>query len=239
MADDNKQGRKLLTAVERLVAPSAELREVAQQCREAARQAAPRDEAAKEAVRRYSNKAALAGAASNLPSLIPGAGLVTAIGATLAEFAVLLKLEVEMTLVLLDLFGFDIEDPQERQLGFVLASVGTYDASTRSNFLVDVAKVESQAVWNYGPRRIGKILVEVMAVLVGVKLWRGVFKLMPVIGLVAGTSINKVLTTRVGTRVRNDLKTRLELQKSRAAVRPGRRKSPARKRSSAVHVDGY
>ena len=163
-----------------------------------------------------------------------GRSLLTALGTTLAEFAVLLKLEVEMTLVLLDLHGFDIDDPKERQLGFLLASVGTYAASTGSNFLVDVARVEGEAIWNYAPRKAGKFLIEVMAILAGMYLWRGVIRLLPVIGIVAGTALNKVLTSRVGDRVSADLRTRVELlrkPKRAGQDKATRRKGPGRSRA--------
>jgi hypothetical protein len=164
---DEEKGRQVLTAVERLVARNDKLRAVAAECLAVAKAKAPegaapaqiREAAGKEAVRRSSNMAALAGGVSGLPGLIPGVGLAANAGVTLAELAVLLKIEVELALVLLVIHGFDIDSPRERQLGFLLASVGTYDAGTGSNFLVDVAKAEGVAIWNYAPRRVGRLVV--------------------------------------------------------------------------------
>ena len=238
MEKNEARGRQLLTAVERLVSPSSALREVAGECRKAARAKDDRkltqqDLAAVEAVRRYSNRAAFIGGASCVPSLIPGAGLVAALGSTLAELAMLLKTEVEMTLVLLDLHGYDIDDPRERQLGFLLASVGTYDASTRKSVLEDLARAEGQAIWNYAPRKVAKVIVTTMAMLAAYRLWRGVFKLLPVVGLVVETSLNKVLTMRVGQRVRADLRTRERLMRGpRKETAP--RKRPAAKRARSA-----
>ncbi len=234
---DEARGRQLLTSVERLVASNDKLRAVSAECLAIAKTRPgaepPRDRAAGEVVRRYSNRAALVGGASALPSLAPGIGLAVGVGAALAELALLLKLEVEMALVLLDLHGFDIDDPQERQIGFVLASVGTYDAGTGSNFLKDVAQAEGVALWNYGPRRLARMLVTAMARLAAGRVWRGLLKLVPFLGIAVGTSMNKVLTTRVGERVSRDLRTRRELL-SRAARTTGAKRRSRAKRTRRV-----
>jgi len=78
-----------------------------------------------------------------------------------------------MTLVLLHLYGFDIDDPRERQVGFLLASVGTYEASTGSSLVIDAARVEPEAIWNYAPRKAGKFLLQVLAAVAGLHLWKG------------------------------------------------------------------
>jgi uncharacterized protein (DUF697 family) len=224
---DDAKGRALLTSVERLVASSAKLRAVAAEVRAIVKATKPDEPvieaAGQEVVRRYSNRAAIVGGASGLPALIPGVGLAIGLGAILAELAALLKVEVEMTLVLLDLYDFDIDDPKERQLGFLLASVGTYDAGTGSNFLVDVARAEGVAIWNYAPRRAARMLVTVMAYLVAVRLWRGLVKLVPFLGIAVGSSMNKVLTMRVGERARRALATRRELIEKNPRSRSGER----------------
>lgn len=233
---DEAKGRKLLTAVERLVASNESLRAVSADVLVAAKSDggsgdSVREAAAAEVVRRYSNRAALVAGAASLPSLVPGAGLALGLGATLAELTLVLKVEVEMTLVLLDLYGFDIDDPGERQIGFLLASVGTYDAGTGSNFLLDIAKAEGVAIWNYAPRRMARLLVTAMAVLAAMYVWRGLLKLVPFLGLAVGTSLNKILTTRVGERVRRDLATRktlLRKSKPRAEARGSGRRARRR-----------
>jgi hypothetical protein len=228
---DEARGRQLLTSVERLVASNEKLRAVSAECLAIAGvrdgEGPHRDVAAAEVVRRYSNRAAVIGGASGLPSLIPGAGIPLGIGAAFAELALLLKIEVEMSLVLLDLYGFDIDDPQERQIGFLLASVGTYEGSS-SNVVADVARAEGVAIWNYGPRRIARLLVTTMASLAAMRIWRGLLKAVPFLGMAVGSSMNKVLTRRVGERVRRDLKTRRELMRKS----PSRPAAPKRARST-------
>ena len=238
---DEEKGRQLLTSVERLVASSDKLRAVAAECLAVAKtrdgEASHRDVAAAEIVRRYSNKAALAGGVSALPGLVPGAGIPLSVGAAFAELAVLLKLEVEMALVLLHLHGFDIDDPKERQIGFLLASVGTYDAGSGSNYLVDVARAEGVAIWNYGPRRIARMLVTSMAALVAIRVWKALLKMVPFVGMAVGSSLNKVLTRRVGERIHRDLKTRQHLVREPARKKtPQKRKAPAKRTKPAARA---
>jgi hypothetical protein len=235
---DEARGKHLLTAVERLVASNEKLRAVSAECLAAAKatdeETDVRARAAAEVVRRYSNKAALLGGASGVPSLIPGAGIAIGLGAAVAEWVVLLKLEVEMALALLDLYGFDLDDPKERQLGFLLASVGTYDAGTGSNFFVDVAKVPAVATWNYAPRRVARWVVQAMALIVALKLWAGFAKMIPVLGIAVGSSMNKVLTTRVGKRVQKDVHARRELLRREARTSPAPKvKAASARRPSA------
>ncbi|MBS1149158.1 MAG: hypothetical protein H6Q89_856 [Myxococcaceae bacterium] len=212
---DEEKGRKLLTAVERIVASSDSIRATVEAARAKVkgelRGEALREATARELIRGYSNRAAIAGGASGLPGLIPGFGSIAlAIGGGLAELTFLLKWEVEMALGLSHLYGFDIDDPRERQLGYLMASVGTYDA-TGKNFFVDVMKVEGTAIWNYAPRAAGRMVVSAMAMVAAIYLWRGLLKAVPFVGMAVGSSMNKVLTTRVGARCMRDCRTRREL----------------------------
>jgi hypothetical protein len=230
------EGRRLLSSVERLVASNDKLRREAAQCRAVAQSResdqSELDAAAAEAVRRYSNRAAVAGGASALPGIIPGAGLAIGVGTALAEVAVLLKLEVEMALVLLELNGFDIEDPRERQLGFLMASVATYEAGAPRNAVVDIARAEGEAIWNYAPRRLARMTVSVMALILAVRFARGLVKLVPFLGIAVGTGMNKVLTTRVGERIRRDLRARRDLVREAAKPKIKAKAPPKKKKAS-------
>ena len=97
--------------------------------------------------------------------MIPGIGsLAAGIAGTFAELAYLLKTEVELCLSIAHVYGFDIDEPQERQLAFLLAAVSTYDASGK-NFFVDVVRAEGVAIWNYGSRVLARMLVKAMTAL--------------------------------------------------------------------------
>jgi uncharacterized protein (DUF697 family) len=236
---DDEQGKKLLTAVERILASNESIRATVTSVQAGIKSKLPelknpelRDAVATELVRDYSNKAALAGGASALPALIPGWGsLVAAVGGTFAELTLLLKWEVEMALGLSHLYGFDIDEPRERQLAFLMASVGTYDASGK-NFFADIARLEGTAIWNYGPRKVARFVMQALAALAALYIWRGFFKAIPVIGMVIGGGMNKVLTTRVGTRCMRDLQTRRGLEKD--ADKASAPKKPKKKAKKTV-----
>lgn len=213
-----EKGKRLLSAVERILASNESIEAVVKEASararakdEGLRGAALREEVARLLVKRYSDRAALVGGAASLPAIVPGIGsLALGLGGLLTELGVLLKLEVELALALSHLHGFDIEAPRERQLAFLMASVGTYDA-TGGNFFVDLARTEGVALWNYGPRQLAKFLVTAVTGVALTWLWRGFFRLVPLVGVAVGTVVNKVLTVRVGERIAKDLATRVAL----------------------------
>jgi hypothetical protein len=234
------RGRRLLGAVERLIADDEVVRELADACDARARARRPqaaedpqarRELASREIVRTFSNRAALAGALSGVPALFPGPGALAAgLTGTLGEVAFLLKTEVEMCLALAHVHGFDLKDRRERQLAFLLAAVGTQEAAGRSG-LQDLIKAEEVAIWNYGPRVAGRLIVEGFATLALGSFWRGLVKVVPFLGVAVGSALNKFLTTRVGERALAQLQVR-RAQREEEALRgpPARRRtSPARR----------
>ncbi|WP_158502210.1 hypothetical protein [Vitiosangium sp. GDMCC 1.1324] len=248
--EDQSQGRKLLTAVERILSDTDSLIALAERHLRRALEnkrdnlEMARHAAATEVVRSFSNKAAVAGGLAAAPALLPGAGtLVAALGGALADMGFLLKYEVEMALVLSHLHGFDIRKDEERQLAFLLASVSTYDARSGENILLDMAKAEGVAIWKYAPREVSKMLVGVMTKLALLQLSKGLVRALPLVGIAVGSSMNKVLTTRVGERCIRDLGKRRELLATEAereeseqedvvearVRRPAKKKSPSRK----------
>src|SRR4051794_17704483 len=113
---DEERGRQLLSAVERILASNESIVATVEGVRASLKSTTPelegqelREAVARELVKHFSTRAAIAGGASALPSLIPGWGsLVAALGGTVAELTLLLKWEVEMALALSHLYGFDI-----------------------------------------------------------------------------------------------------------------------------------
>lgn len=218
--EDQEQGRKLLTAVERILADTDSLVALSKQHLEKARQKklpsedAVRDAAALEVVRHFSNRSAVSGGLAALPGIVPGAGtLVAALGGTLADMCFMLKFEVEMALVLSHLYGFDITRQDERQLAFLLASVSTYDAKREGerSAVVDLAETQGIAFWKYAPREASKVLVSVMTKIALLSVSKGFFRALPLVGIAVGSSMNKVLTQRVGERCTGELKKRREV----------------------------
>jgi hypothetical protein len=201
-----EQGQKLLTAVERILDDSENLIALGDRYLASAKAKGldgemARSAAAQEAVRHFSNLSALSGGAASLPALFPGIGSIVAMtGGSLADMGLVLKFEVEMALVLTHLRGFDIRRSEERQLAFLLASVSTYDAKSGRNFFVDVAEAESVALWNYAPRQVSKLLLSVLARLALLQVSKSLVRAVPLVGIAVGSSVNKVLTRKVGLR---------------------------------------
>jgi len=195
----------LLTSVERMLAPSREIRDVV----ESYRRTTPPDVAqlSERLISHYSNRSALAGGVSSLPALVPGVGTLTvAFGTTLAEMAVVLKLEVELCLALAHAHGFDIDDRRERQLALLLAAVHTHEVESGRNVLLDVGEVTLTAVANYTPRELQKLLLRISSA-IGINyatkyLTKGVLKAIPIVGVGVGAGFNKFVTTKVGRRAR-------------------------------------
>jgi hypothetical protein len=230
-AEGQSQGRQLLTAVERIIASTDNLIALSEEHQRKARErdlgseSATLDAAAGEVITHFARRSAMSGGLTALPALIPGVGsLVAAAGGTLADIGLVLKFEVEMALVLSHLHGFDITRNEERQIAFLLASVGTYDAQSGGDVLGELsqaARAGTDAVWTYAPREVSKMVLSVMAKIALLKLSKGMLaRALPVVGIAVGSSMNHALTRRVGERCIRDLKTRRQLVKPRAAKQP-------------------
>ncbi len=215
--EDQSQGRKLLNAVERIIADTDSLVALSQDHLRRAQTVKPDDEvaaralASEELIRHFSNRTAVSGGLAALPALIPGVGTLAALaGGALADMGLVLKFEVEMALTLSHLHGFDIKNEEERNLAFLLASVSTYDAKSGGNFFADVVQAEGVALWKYTPRQVGKLLLTVLSKLALLQVGKGLARAVPFVGIAVGSSMNKVLTRRVGERLVSELKQRRE-----------------------------
>jgi len=219
---EQDNGKRLLTAVERILEDSESIIRFVQALEASTARgdsaSAHRDAVAKKLITHYSNQTALAGGLTSLPAIVPGPGtLFAAFGGTLADVGLTLKFEVEMVLALTALYGFDIREETERKLAFLLASISPHDAKAGGNVLVDLAVAEGTALWTYAPRQITKLLITVLAKLLVRAASKGFFKALPVVGVFVGSSVNKVLTARVGRRCIEELAQRSTLRAKEAA----------------------
>jgi hypothetical protein len=211
------KGERLLNAVETIVASSDSIIALVKNEKKQLQARYDNDDkfydaVATKLISHYSNKSAIAGGATALPAMMPGAGTLLAfIGGALADMALMLKYEVEMSLALTHLYGFNIRLQHERQLAFLLASVSTYESKSGRNFFVDLAAAEATAVWNYTPRQVGKYLASAMAELALLSAGKGFSRMVPVLGVVVIGSANKLLTTHVGKKCRSELRRRRKL----------------------------
>ncbi|HEY3444725.1 MAG TPA: EcsC family protein [Myxococcales bacterium] len=242
-----KQGEALLKAVERIVDAPAKIRAQVDAAAEKIRASLPDDATdaqvcgalERDLVSHYSNRTALAGGAAALPGLIPGLGSLAAVlGGGLLDMTFCLKYEVEMVLALAASRGYDIEDPRERQLAYLLAAAHTYEASGGRNPLPDLVKTEIDAIWHYTPRQLGKLVAALFVKLAILFAGKSLSRAIPFIGIVVSSAANKTLTSRVGKSVIKALDGRAsanaEKAKPAAKAKAAPKKAPARKKKPAA-----
>jgi hypothetical protein len=214
--EDHERGRKLLSAVERIIDDTENIIAVVDRHAEHLRSEQPgideddlRALVAAKLVSHYSTSSAISGGATALPALFPGAGSIIALtGGTLLDVAFVLKYEVEMSLALCWNFGFDIRQDRERELALLLASVLTHDESTGESFVNDVMKAEGQALWNYAPRQVPKLLAQIFARIAVRQAAKGIARVLPFVGIAVGAGMNKALTTKTGKQMVVELERR-------------------------------
>lgn len=215
---DSRQAQQLLTALERIIASPEEI--IAQVHKLKEQVGDDIDKVAPRVIAYYSNRAALGGGATALPAMLPGIGTVTTfLAGPLADMVLLLKWETEMCLALSAARGYDIHDPRERQLAFLLAAVSTAAVAKRNNVVLDATVVSSAAIWNYTPRRIGKALITSMAVVGALLIARTPQRALlaiPFLGVGVGAVVNKWLTGRIGRQANAELVIRRRLDREAA-----------------------
>ena len=194
--------KQVISVLDKLIASDESIIGVCNKCKDlAARCGNPsklEKRTAQLIVMHYSNLCAAGGGASALPGMIPAVGSVLSIfGAGAMDALLALKFELEMTLALSHLGGFDISDPRERKLAFLLACASleeVYDAEHEPSLLalVDIA------VGEYSTRELSKTMIKTLArviMLLTAKRWTRFF---PVVGIAIGASVNKVMSTYMG-----------------------------------------
>lgn len=230
MNEQEEQGQRLVNAVERLlddpgdlIALVDRLTRVVQAEQPTADAGTLQDAVSERIVEHFATRAAISGGATALPGLLPGLGSLVAIsGGTLVDVALTLKFEVEMAMALCWNHGFDIRDPDERRVAFLLASVFTEDSvpsgKPGSDFLSDMAKAEGVALWQYAPRQIPKLIVQVSGRILVRHAAKGLARALPLVGIAVGGTVNRTLTKRVGTRCIQELKKRQLEREATAAT---------------------
>ncbi|MEZ4444890.1 MAG: hypothetical protein R3B72_37790 [Polyangiaceae bacterium] len=200
MNQHDTDGRKLLAAVERLVAHDGIIE--AEVTHALAREKGDSRRAAEWLVRRYAGASGLAGGAAASPSLLPGWGALAAVGTAAAEMVWLLKTEVEMCLALVRVFGMRLDNEAHRKVAFLLAATVTHEAATGRPLVVDLGEAGIEAIWSYSPREVSKLVVGLFAH-VGVamaarQLGISATRILPVVAVGVGAGMNFALTRRAG-----------------------------------------
>ncbi len=183
----------------------------------------------------YSNLCALGGGASAIPGIIPGLGLVySLIGSSAIDAFLALKFELEMSLALAHTAGFDISDPRERKLAFILACAALEDAydadkNPKLSNVIDIAMNE------YSTRELSKTLIKAIARVLVLINAKKLTRFFPVIGMGIEASVNKIMSTRLGNECWKAYKLRKSAETSGSAVVIPESSSPDSKLT--VHTD--
>lgn len=225
MASTEEQGAKLYSAVERIVEDPNTIIERVERFEDEIDEESPDlsdqalvDKTAEKIITYFANRTMTAGGLSSLPGIIPIWGsIIAVVGGGLADMTFCLKYEVEMVLSLSALYGFDIRDDKERGLAFLIASVSTYEQlDGKSNIFKgmfqavgDYAQTQSQAVWNYTPRQIGKVVAKAFVQLAIKGAGKSLLKAMPLVGIGISAAGNRILTKHVGGKALDALRYRL------------------------------
>ncbi len=229
--DSQPAGQQLLTAIDRILASNDAIREVVRSLDQRPGQvpltpkptyaAARREALADLVVRHYATKAAISGGATSVAGLLPVVGgVVAATGGTLADMAYMMKYEIEMALALAHVYGFDIDREQERQIAYLLASIGMYGVATSRDAMRDLLAAEKSAIFAYAPRELAKLTVKALSQVAVVLASKSLVKAVPFVGMVVSAGFNKAATARVGARIKAELS-------QRSARAPARGELPA------------
>ena len=199
----NDHARLMISALEKVLAKNDSIIAVCNRCAKLADRCANPDKrlqrTAQLVIMHYSNLCAAGGSASILPGFIPGLGLVySLLGSGALDAFLALKFELEMSLALAHIAGFDISDPQERKLAFILACSALEDAY-ESDKEPSLANVIDLALNEYSSRELSKTLIKAVAKVLLLFNAKKLSRFFPVIGIGIEASVNKVLSSRLGS----------------------------------------
>lgn len=199
---ENKNDRVIYDILCKILASPEKIKGVCEQsARRAARWSTPEHRELRTAqwiIHHYSNLTAAGGGASAIPGMIPGIGIVLSLfGAGALDAFLALKFEIEMTLALSHLAGFDITDAREHKIACLMACSALEDAYQEDK-VPTIGRVLDLAISEYSTREMSKTLVKAFAramMLLMAKKWS---KFFPIVGIGIEMSVNKVLSAKLG-----------------------------------------
>lgn len=154
--------------------------------------------AANHIIAHYSNRCGISGSLSGLPAFLPIVGAIYSVfGASAADSLAALKFEVEMSLALMDLAGYDISDPSERRFAILLACASLqdeYDATEPASIL----DIVNSSMEEYSTRQITKSMVKLVSQAIMKLTARRAAKFFPVVSIAVGGAMNMAMTIHTG-----------------------------------------
>ncbi len=199
---DENDARQVIAVLEKILASNDSIKALCEKNKKIAQHLAKEDKLEKRTaqliIMHYSNLCAAGGGASAIPGLIPGIGLIySLLGTTALNSFLMLKFELEMSLALSHLAGFDIEDPRERKIAFLLACTALEDAYDEEKE-PSIGTVLDLAINEYSTRELSKTLVKAVARVMMMFLAKRWTRLFPFVGIGIEASVNKVLSAQLG-----------------------------------------
>ena len=213
---NENDARKVIAVLEKILASNDSIRAVCEKNKKIAQHLAKEDKVEKRTAQliiiHYSNLCAAGGGASALPGLIPGIGLIyTLLGTTALNSFLLLKFQLEMCLALAHLAGFDIEDPRERKIAFLIACAALEDAYVEEKE-PSIGSVLDLAINEYSTRELSKTLAKAVARVLMMFLAKRWTRLFPFVGIGIEASVNKVMSELLGRECWRVMRKRRDVQ---------------------------
>ena len=184
---NENDARKVIKVLEKILASNDSIRALCDKNKKIAERLAKPENVERRTsqliIMHYSNLCAAGGGASALPGLIPGIGLIySLLGTTAINAFLLLKFQLEMCLALTHLAGFDIDDPRERKIAFLVACAALEDAYDEEKEPT-IGTVLDLAIHEYSTRELSKSLVKAVARVMMMFLAKRWTRLFPFVGI--------------------------------------------------------
>lgn len=207
MTDSENNGSSLMKMVEAIAISPQDARVVAQQYQAQARQSRPEfsDAAIQKLVinkiiRRYSKLAATTGAATALPSVIPGVGTaVSMIGGGLMDVTVCMKLQIDMTMCLGMAINDGMSNEDAKHISYIIALYGSLEQMGSAGATKIASKAGVRMIHQYltGPTLV---VIKELFKKFGIQFTqKAAIKSIPFgVGSIIGGGANYVLTRYVG-----------------------------------------
>lgn len=212
MTNDKSAKPGLLKAVELLLADAKDIKSETSSLLEKFKLAHPAKElsqirnlAVKKIISNYSYYSAFAGGATALAGVIPGLGTaITIFGGAMADAALSMKYQIEMTMSIAAVYGHNILLDEEKRICMVVAGLGAINETVKEGGKAIGSKAFIKMAEQYLKGSTLQAVKEIFKKVGITFTQKAVTKGIPFgVGVVIGFSVNRGLTWYVGTKARD------------------------------------
>jgi hypothetical protein len=210
--EEDDDGSKLLKFIEKWAISPEDAREIARKYRQQAESHSPgenstryQEQVADKIIARYARLAALSGGATALTGVVPGLGTaVSALGGGLADTAICMKLQVDMTCCLAEAFGYDLNRQDVRDLAFLIAVGGALEEAGKELGVRLASKAGVRMLRQYLKGAALQVLKQFFRRIGIIFTRKALERAIPFgIGVFIGAGANHALTRYVGAQARD------------------------------------